>query len=124
MTQRRPGNPNWVKGSTSPNPGGRPRVLADIQTLARQHAPAAVEALVEALKDPKTKVPAAIALLDRAWGRPTTFVAGDGDAPPVAIEFVWQPALPQPETVADATAVVTANDDEDADDMLVTWRSC
>ena len=29
-------------------------------------------------------------------------------------------AQPQPEAVTDATAVVTANDDEDAD---VTWRS-
>ena len=35
MAQVRRGNPNWVKGGASPNAGGRPRVVADIQDLAR-----------------------------------------------------------------------------------------
>jgi hypothetical protein len=118
MTQRRSGNPNWVKGSTSPNPGGRPRVVANIQALARQHAPAAVHALVEALQDPKTKVPAAIALLDRGYGRPTTYIAGDGDAPPVAITFEWAPATPEAST---ATLVTTAVLKDDA--SIFAWDS-
>ena len=43
----------------------------------------------------------------------------------LAFSFEWAPAQPQPEAVADATAVVTANDDEVGDDTpLVTWRSC
>ena len=68
MAKGRPGNPNWVKG-VSGNPSGRPRVVADIQELARQHGPDAILTLVEALKDPKHKVAAAIALLDRGYGK-------------------------------------------------------
>jgi hypothetical protein len=69
VAKGRPGNPNWVKG-VSGNPSGRPRVVADIQELARQHGPDAILTLVEALKDPKHKVAAAIALLDRGYGKP------------------------------------------------------
>ena len=70
MAQVRRGNPNWVKGGASPNAGGRPRVVADIQDLARQHGPEAIHTLVECLKDPKHKVAAACALLDRGFGKP------------------------------------------------------
>ena len=52
MANGRPGNPNWVKGVPG-NPSGRPRVVADIQDLARQHGPEAIVTLVECLKDPK-----------------------------------------------------------------------
>ena len=54
----------------SGNPGGRPKAAIDIQELARQHGPEAILTLVEALKDPKHKVAAAIALLDRGYGKP------------------------------------------------------
>src|SRR5689334_24517326 len=103
MTQRRPGNPNWRRGGTSPNPGGRPRVVADIQTLARQHAPAAVQALVEALSDPKTKVPAAVAILDRAYGRAQQAVSlGGPEGSKVEWSFTWADAtLPEPPRAAD-----------------------
>jgi hypothetical protein len=70
VAKGRPGNPNWVKGGASPNAGGRPRVVADIQDLARQHGPEAIRALAECLKDPKQKVAAACALLDRGYGKP------------------------------------------------------
>jgi hypothetical protein len=70
VAQVRRGNPNWVKGGASPNAGGRPRVVADIQDLARQHGPEAIHTLVECLKDPKHKVAAACALLDRGFGKP------------------------------------------------------
>lgn len=59
----------FVKG-TSGNPGGRPAQLAGLRELAAQHTEAAVAALARALDDPKTAVPAAVALLDRAWGKP------------------------------------------------------
>ncbi len=42
--------------------------------LARSHTVAAITALAEALKDPKTRVPAAGILLNRAWGMPTQTV--------------------------------------------------
>jgi hypothetical protein len=51
----------------------------DVQELARTFTEQAVLALVEALKDPRHKVAAAEALLNRAWGRPVTPVVSDGD---------------------------------------------
>jgi hypothetical protein len=53
--------------------------VADIQELAREHTPAAIAALVDALKRPKEAVPAAVALLDRGWGKPTVTVEGSMD---------------------------------------------
>jgi hypothetical protein len=41
-----------------------------VKELARAHTTEAIQALVEALKDPRSKVPAAMALLDRGYGRP------------------------------------------------------
>ena len=58
------------KPGRSGNPGGRPKGWAETQELARQHGPAAIRALVEALKRPSTQVQAAVALLDRGFGRP------------------------------------------------------
>jgi hypothetical protein len=45
-----------------------------VQELARAHTIDAVEALVEALKRPKEAVPAAVALLNRAWGMPVATI--------------------------------------------------
>lgn len=61
----------------SGNPGGRPK--NHVQSIARKHTGVAIEALVEALKNPKERVPAAIALLDRGWGRPMQPLEGDID---------------------------------------------
>ena len=62
----------------SGNAGGRPRALDDIQALARVHTPAAIAALVAALDVPSTRVPAAVALLERAWGKPAQTITSDG----------------------------------------------
>lgn len=66
------GNPNWRKG-TSGNPGGRPKVTADVRALAQEHTTEAVGALVEIVSDreapPAARVAAANALLDRGYGR-------------------------------------------------------
>ena len=68
--KQEPGGPHrWAKG-VSGNPGGRPVVSRDIKELARQYTGDAIRALVEALQDPRSKVPAAMALLDRGYGRP------------------------------------------------------
>jgi hypothetical protein len=61
----------------SGNPSGR-NLTSDVAALARQHTAAAIEALVAALKDPRTRVPAAIALLNRGQGMPVQPAAGDG----------------------------------------------
>jgi hypothetical protein len=59
----------------SGNPSGRPKVVAHIQELARQHAPEALAALVEIATSgasESARVAAACALLDRGFGKPVT----------------------------------------------------
>jgi len=46
--QRGPGRP-FAKG-VSGNPGGRPRELADVKALAREHTTEAIETLVELMQ--------------------------------------------------------------------------
>lgn len=58
------------KKGQSGNPGGRPKLNHDIQELARTHTDAAISALVLALSDVRTRVAAAVALLDRGYGKP------------------------------------------------------
>jgi hypothetical protein len=62
------------------NPAGRPK---GIEQLARQHTPAAIAALVAALKSPKERVPAAVALLNRGWGLPKQPIETDPNNPVV-----------------------------------------
>jgi hypothetical protein len=51
--------------------------LLSAQKLAREYTPQAIEALVRGLNDPKHYVAAAIALLDRGWGRPNVRIETD-----------------------------------------------
>jgi hypothetical protein len=76
----------------------------DVQQLARAHTTEAVATLVKALDDPRHRVAAAQALLDRAWGRPVAMIAAAPDRP-LSIEFAWQDAAPNAHT--DARAVGT-----------------
>ena len=59
----------------SGNPGGRPRVLRDVQELAREKSPEAIETLSNIMHDtkapPAARVAAANPLLDRGYGKPT-----------------------------------------------------
>jgi hypothetical protein len=70
------------KKGTSGNPGGKPKAIVEVQTLAREHSREAIEGLVRILRDEKTPpaavVAAANALLDRAWGRPSQSVEHTG----------------------------------------------
>lgn len=68
------GVPTRFRPGQSGNPAGRPK---GIEALAREYTPRALEALALALDDPATRVPAAVALLDRGWGRPKQTVAAD-----------------------------------------------
>ena len=67
----------------SGNPAGRPkrpdtiearRVVADVKSAARELTPVAMDTLEKAMTDQKTpwaaKITAAIAVLDRGWGKP------------------------------------------------------
>ena len=89
--RRGPGRP-FPRG-VSGNPGGRPRAALDVQELARQHTPDAIAALVAALASPRERVSAAVALLDRGWGKPAQHIGGDAEAPPVSITFHWADAV-------------------------------
>lgn len=79
----------WEPGQSG-NPKGRPPGTR-ARDLARAHTDEAIETLVGALKDKRTCVPAAIALLERGWGKPKEQVEqvnfnvdmGGIDAPPL-----------------------------------------
>jgi len=54
------------------NPGGRPKVLGEIQELARQHAPSAIAELARLAlkaKSETARIAAIRELLDRGYGR-------------------------------------------------------
>jgi hypothetical protein len=58
----------------SGNPGGRPKVVAEVRELAREHTGKAIETLVSIMTNtkgaPAARVSAANALLDRGYGKP------------------------------------------------------
>jgi hypothetical protein len=67
----------FQKGQSG-NPGGRPKVVAEVKELARAHTSEAVKTLVSIMNDPKcppaARVSAANALLDRGYGKPPQYV--------------------------------------------------
>jgi hypothetical protein len=84
--------------------------VLDIAALAREHGPAAIQTLVACLRDPRHKIAAAQALLDRGFGRPAQTIIGDTERP-VAIDFTWQPAAESavPQTHTPITQSVGSN---------------
>lgn len=63
----------FQKGQVS-NPKGREPIVREVQALAKQQTELAVNTLVEIMTNERTngsaRVQAAVALLDRGWGRP------------------------------------------------------
>jgi hypothetical protein len=70
-----PGKGRPFQKGISGNPGGRPKVIGDVQELARQKSPEAITTLANIMHDekapPAARVAAANALLDRGYGKPT-----------------------------------------------------
>ena len=70
-----PGKGRPFPKGVSGNPGGRPKVLGDVQELAREQSPQAIDTLAEIMSNekapPAARVAAANALLDRGYGKPT-----------------------------------------------------
>jgi hypothetical protein len=76
---RRGNRGRWLSGS-SPNPGGRPKIIEEIKTLAREYTETAIDTLVHIAENGKqesARVAAASALLDRGWGKPMQPVSGE-----------------------------------------------
>lgn len=59
----------WKPGQSG-NPNGRPPIPQDVRDAARALTIEAIEALRKALADPRSRVAASVALLDRGWGKP------------------------------------------------------
>jgi hypothetical protein len=68
----------WEKGGPSPNPGGRPKEVGDVRELAKKYTAEAVETLAKIMGSedapPAARTAAAVALLDRGYGRPAQAV--------------------------------------------------
>lgn len=82
----------FVKGQSG-NPGGRPKALFDIQSLAREKTKAALNTLAEIMENTEAphaaRVSAACALLDRGYGKPTqtTELTGANGGPIETVEI-------------------------------------
>ncbi len=71
---RKANQTSFKKGDPSPNPGGRPKKLAEVEALAAEHTVSSIKTLVEIRDDLMqpgvVRARCAEYLIDRAWGRP------------------------------------------------------
>jgi hypothetical protein len=78
--ERNPGK-RFPKGKSG-NPGGRPKVAAEVVLYARERSIPALTVIESVMLDtkvpPSVRITAACAMLDRAWGRPAqAILVGD-----------------------------------------------
>lgn len=92
MTQR--GNPNWVKGGASPNPGGRPKVDPAVREALEALTVRAVNELAELLgsEDERIRMDAVREVLNRNLGKPSQCIelgaSTDSTIPRIIVEYV------------------------------------
>ena len=93
-----------ARGGSRPGAGRKPGVVSqvtrDIQSMAREHAEAALQTLVEIAKDGESeggRVAAANAILDRAYGKPKQALDLNGEGlAGLSVTYV-APAAPIPQ---------------------------
>ena len=116
----------FVKGQSG-NPSGQPKGWAELRSACRAHTQAAIDTLVDCLAeaDPRVRVAAATALLDRGWGRPAIAVevsAKTGPSPAEAALLAL--ATPVGEQVIDvqpSSPARAADEVLDAEDDGAVW---
>ena len=80
LPSKRTKSGQFVPGSSG-NPGGRPKDEARVAELARSYTSEAIGPLVELMrhgKEERVRGTAALALLDRGWGKPKVEVVNEG----------------------------------------------
>jgi hypothetical protein len=101
----------------SGNPGGRPKLPAEMREIFQAKAPEAFEVLCKHLhgSDPRVSVAAATQILDRAYGRPIQSIDANvnADASPVRYVEVPRKAASAEEWLADLPAQRNAEAKDD-----------
>ena len=89
MTER-DGGGRWLRGSGSPNPGGRPPLSAEIRGALRARTSEAIATLAEIMHDTSApaaaRVAAARTFLDHGIGKPLQAVSIAGAERPTSVE--------------------------------------
>ncbi len=118
----------WKPGQSG-NPGGRPKIAAEVRELARRYGPEAIVRLVTLMRSNNETVAAraAEALLDRAYGRPlqgleVSQVETEEKQPSYAVVFIPSPKSnhapsvpdnPAPNRIGQLTYAPGVSSDED-----------
>jgi hypothetical protein len=122
---------NW--GGRRDGAGRKPRVPnktgGEIREIARQFGPAVIQRLAqladlipgERADSHAVQIAAMKELLDRGYGRATTILAGDSEAPPAVIRFEWASAAPS--AAADAAATAATAIDAEARPLSLIWEN-